>query len=353
MNATTDRTNNFDLIRLIAAWQVFMMHANYWLKLPVDRNLAEILSALNGVPIFFVISGYLIAGSLLSRPNMREYAIRRAARIYPAMIILMVVVFFLLLTMGIYSLRRSEFLHWVITTATGWFTVANLISSAGDWSGGIPAPYGILWTVAVELQFYLLLPLLIFKVPALWTALIASFFLAVSIIPLRAETSTLMYLLDSSFPTYAWMFLLGAAVRIHWARVKALFVGKALFWIAAYGSYWMACRYLGVSPVPEYKYVSPASTGSLLLLFGAVISSAYTLPKTASVLRGTDLSYGIYLWHMPVICVILYIGAPSSWWIVTSATALLASLSWLMVEKPAIHWSRLVTKRAPTDALAT
>ena len=82
------KTNNFDLIRLAAALQVALTHAlgdmgsgeRLWLL----RLFTELFP---GVPIFFFISGFLISKSFEKNPVLREYALNRCLRIYPALVV--------------------------------------------------------------------------------------------------------------------------------------------------------------------------------------------------------------------------------------------------------------------------
>lgn len=335
-----DRQNNFDLIRLIAALQVLAMHGNYWLDLPIVI-FGDALAQLNGVPIFFFSSGFLIAGSLLRKPELLDYSKRRAARIYPALIVMMLVVFVQLAAFGIYTIDARTVAHTLWTTLSGWFTLANLTIPVGNWPAGFPSPYGVVWTIAVELQFYVLLPLLIRRPWLLTLAAVASLALAFWIVPMRnGDSRTLLYLLDTTSPSYAWMFLLGALARLHWPNIRKHFDGKALQWLIFYFAFWQTMAWLGWSAVPEYKFITPASLVGLLLLFALVLAFAHTAPRLSSWLKGVDLSYGIYLWHMPVICTAMFYGWSIGWVGLLTATLGLAALSWFLVERPAIAWAR-------------
>src|SRR6185369_16895193 len=83
----THPRNNFDLIRLLAALQVLFNHAVGWLALPnLPYPYSSIVSAFPGVPIFFVVSGFLIARSFLDcQGNVIAFGWRRALRIYPGL----------------------------------------------------------------------------------------------------------------------------------------------------------------------------------------------------------------------------------------------------------------------------
>src|SRR5690606_1272838 len=78
--------NNFDLIRLLAALQVAVLHVLYYLS-PQWRDHApfQLLAVFPGVPIFFFISGFLISRAYERASSTRNYARNRALRIFPAL----------------------------------------------------------------------------------------------------------------------------------------------------------------------------------------------------------------------------------------------------------------------------
>jgi peptidoglycan/LPS O-acetylase OafA/YrhL len=78
----------------------------------------------------------------------------------------------------------------------------------------------------------------------------------------------------------------------------------------------------------------------MFVLAGLTISCAYTLPSAASFLRGRDISYGLYLYHMPVIATLASAGLVQYWWLWFAAILIpvsLAALSWIVVEKPCLR----------------
>ena len=80
--------NNFDLLRLFAASQVAYLHISRNLEIQLTGlplALKYCLEYFPGVPIFFVISGFLISISFDRNPDLRAYTINRILRIYPAL----------------------------------------------------------------------------------------------------------------------------------------------------------------------------------------------------------------------------------------------------------------------------
>ena len=147
-----------DGLRAVAVIAVIFYHANHsWLK-----------GGFLGVEVFFVISGYLITLLLLAestrngRIDLRDFWLRRARRLLPALWTLLVGV-----TTYVAIFRRSELGNLRgdvvagFTYVTNWFQVQTGSSYFSNF-GYVPLRH--LWSLAVEEQFYLLWPLLMLVV---------------------------------------------------------------------------------------------------------------------------------------------------------------------------------------------
>ncbi len=144
--------NALDLFRIIATIQVFLGHVISHFSLSVD--LTEPIYFLRGVPILFVLCGFLAAKSM-DRYTPKEYLIRRAGRILPgfwACILINTLIIFILY--GLPSL-----LDGAVYAFTQFF---GLNFYTGDWlrGYGVGTPNGVLWTIGVQIQFFILVPLL-------------------------------------------------------------------------------------------------------------------------------------------------------------------------------------------------
>ena len=110
-----------------------------------------------GVPFFFLLSGFLISGLLLDADResyFKSFYIRRALRIFP----IYYLVFFLMLGLCIaFNKSHGDWL-WFLTYTQ------NYPMGIRNWPN-FPAPFWHTWSLAVEEQFYLLWPLIIFLVP--------------------------------------------------------------------------------------------------------------------------------------------------------------------------------------------
>src|SRR4051812_5350683 len=162
----TQHTNNFDLIRLLAALQVLYGHSAGWLKLPrLPVPTSYAVALFPGVAVFFVISGFLVTRSFLnSRSGTAGYFARRALRICPGPWVHFVVILTMLAVAGALPLPQlagGTFWRWVaVAFTTGSDFYANLLAGLPfDYSGYYRwFPSGVLWTISVELGFYLLVP---------------------------------------------------------------------------------------------------------------------------------------------------------------------------------------------------
>lgn len=125
-----------------------------------------------GVQLFFILSGYLITTLLLreehryGRISLRSFWVRRALRIQPLYFLTLVLTFFVL--PGLDGAIGTPGYHTFIRTH-----LAAFLLYLGNWSMGLlgPVPYdsvSILWSVCVEEQFYLMLPLVLVLTPRRW-----------------------------------------------------------------------------------------------------------------------------------------------------------------------------------------
>ncbi|MGB2964038.1 MAG: acyltransferase [Anaerolineales bacterium] len=152
--------NNFDLIRLFAALQVVFIHGHEHFGLGPGSWLVKSLQIFPGVPIFFVISGFLVSASWeRSAPQgVGAYFKNRFFRIYPALW----VCFFISLGSVFIIYKPSSSLvelgKWVIAQ----LTIGQIYNPDFLRGYGVGTLNGSLWTIPVEIQFYILLPLIYF-----------------------------------------------------------------------------------------------------------------------------------------------------------------------------------------------
>ncbi|MEI6536065.1 MAG: acyltransferase [Verrucomicrobiaceae bacterium] len=257
-----------------------------------------------GVDIFFVISGFLITQVLLRSSQTPDYLknfyFRRARRILPALVTLLITITIL----GMLLLVPSELSSLGKHTFGGSFSVANVLywNEAGYFDpSSVLKPLLHLWSLGIEEQFYLLWPLFILLIvrrrvspflPIFFVTVI-SFLYAIS---MSIANPTLAYY--SPF-TRGWELAAGGLVAvIPWVGSQSVhrigsFAGAALL----SGSLLM---FSGSDAWPSWGTLLPV-VGSALLLWGGQTDSAPTrfLGTRPLVWIGL-ISFSLYLWHWPL-----------------------------------------------------
>jgi peptidoglycan/LPS O-acetylase OafA/YrhL len=347
------RHNNFDLVRLLAAYQVVAMHAGEHLRFHVP----EVLTFFPGVPIFFIVSGFLVTASLAHCGSLWEYARNRALRIYPALWVMTGVTLVVLVAAGQLTSEtpRLRLLAYIL----GQCTVFQLVEGGlgmfrGFGTGGVN---GALWTIATELQFYLALPLIFLfanrfprrRTALLWGLLLGSLLLYEVQLPAWTApgrshlgvAGALQTILYTSVLTHLFGFLIGVLCYIHLPSVHRWVRGKLLYWVVAYAGFVLVTwQVFGLAGWSLQMNVF-AMTAQRLLLAGLVLSVAFSFTGLShALLRGNDISYGVYIYHMLIINSLLQLGMIGTPFYGVSAAliaALVALCSWRWIERPMLR----------------
>lgn len=357
--------NNFDLVRLFAAVQVVVVHLVSMMPGLRDEPLLRALSLFPGVPIFFFISGFLISGSWLRNQDAAAYVAARALRIFPALWVSCLFTLGLLLWLYPGPMRDNA------TAAAAWMMMQ--MSFLQSWNPEFLRGYGsgvanpVLWTIPVELSFYVVLPLLMMLGQKLRrprgvllgaaAASFAVFHVVINCIdpsdPSLGLLRKVLFVSPASFVTWLWMFLLGALAQSAFRRLRPLVADQSLAW----GGLALAVGALSlVFDLPPWLHLPGNQIGLLnaLTLGAACLSFAYSWPGLAArCLRGHDLSYGIYLFHMPIANALIATGIVGLLGaaITCAGTLVMAFLSWTCVERRALkHKKRvqaMLTRRPP------
>lgn len=313
-----------------------------------------------GVDVFFVISGFLITSILVAEISAGTYSVarfyeRRARRIMPALI---VVLLFVLATAP-FSLLPSEFERLWTEALGALFFVANIVFwlDSGYFSSGSESkPLLHTWSLGIEEQFYIFAPIILAFVIrrfggrlALVVAvgLIASF--AGCVVLTQLEPSTTFYLL----PTRAWELLAGSLLAIVMGRTDAP------AWIQQRGvrnvlaTLGLLCIlapvlfYSKTTSFPGYAAAAPVVGAVLIIGFSNGTAIGGMLSSRLLVFIGL-ISYSLYLWHWPLVVFFRnagWLNAGAGRASVVLASILLAWLTWRCVEKPTRNNASFPTKR--------
>lgn len=334
----TVRGNSFrNDINGLRAWAVLGVVLYHFGVAPFGGGFA-------GVDVFFVISGYLMCGIVQRGLERGEFSfwrfyMARARRIWPALLVLCLVVlllgWFFLMPEEYERLGRHARESLLFSSNFEYFEEAGYfdVSSREKWLLHT-------WSLSVEWQFYLLFPIFLFLLlksglgqrgTSLFIAalLIASFILCV----LRSQQSPgeAFYLLH----TRAWEMLAGAMVY----RVSGLncFTGKSnrlLEWIGFALILFAFIGFNSKSLWPSWLAAIPVA-GAALILLARHQQSSFTNLRPLQWLG--SCSYSVYLWHWPVVVSLAYFELldEASWVAIGLAVSLgLGYLSYCWIESP-------------------
>jgi len=308
-----------------------------------------------GVNIFFALSGYLITSILLrerastGRIQLGRFWLRRIIRLYPVLIAVVVVVVFLWSTIAVYSKSNVD----------SWFDAALALSYVGNiarwiWHSSM-GPLAPTWSLAMEEQFYLVWPPLLAALLAKRARHIGMILVASLLVVGSAVASWLMYRTPGGGATPDIYFspvlnvgplLTGAilALLLRWPRVRARLAGRTGTWLAGTGAaflvaveLWMPSDWTRQSEV--FGIILPLVGVASAMLIGGLVTRR-TVAARALALRpvawfGRNASYSLYLWHVPIIALILpLVPGPAGVIAAIAASVLVAIASHYAIERP-------------------
>ena len=360
------RAPGLDGARALAVFAVIAFHEQF----------AAFHGGFLGVDVFFVLSGYLITDLLAAhwarhgRLDLRGFWIRRARRLLPALAVVLVTVTAAVAVIepGQLAALRPALLAAVSYSSNWWQALQHQSYFAGF---GPPPPLRHLWSLAIEEQFYLVWPLILIvtlrtcqrrrlrAAVALAGAALSAVAMAAIYLP-GADPSRVYYGTD----THASALFIGAALAFAWPlrqlqaapRQHARRADAAgLTGIAVLA--WAMSRYSGgdTALYPAGLLIAAAGAGGLVVAAASPGIIAGLLSWAPLRWAGVR-SYGIYLWHWPVIAIAAAITGPrpGAPWLgaAEAATAItLAAASWTWIEQPILHNGLRATVHARYQAV--
>jgi len=329
---------DIDGLRAIAVLSVVLYH----------YGIGGLQGGFVGVDVFFVISGYLITGIIHKEMQQGRFTLagfyeRRARRIFPALFAMLLATLvaglFLLLPSDLVRLGKAAVATVLFVSNVQYLRESGYFDSSSDFN-----PLLHTWSLGVEEQFYVGLPLLLMLVhryrPAWMLRIVAlcalsSFAACVVVQPIMAKP---VFFLS---PFRAWELLLGsllalgAVPQIRGERLRGIMAVFAL--LVLFGS--VAFMRAGVD-FPGWKAAVPVLATATLLHVGAGGASPVTRLLTWRPLVFVGLiSYSLYLWHWPLLVLVKYSNGmePLSSSVSVGllvAALLLAVASYYLVEQP-------------------
>jgi peptidoglycan/LPS O-acetylase OafA/YrhL len=351
-----------DGLRAVAALLVVATHAAYLTGFTSNGDLLGRLAGRGdfGVAIFFALSGFLLHHGLASdardgRTDVRAYAVRRAARVLPAYWVTLVVV-----VVAVQPPVRT--------------TVAQALAIQTYVPGTDLDAFSQSWSIPTELSFYVVLPLVVLLLerarrrnPALPVAILVgtavASVVALAVVPVGVvgEDALIERWLPARWPNFAvGMLLAEVALRpagrlgtqlVSWSRDTGgcLLVAGAAFVLATTP----IAGPLTLGPVSGVQLsarlaLSTIVAGFLLAPLVLGRDDAYSSALGSGPARAVGrVSYGLFLWHLPVFAAIYAVTAASVFKggilpLLAVGLPISLGLAWLShvaVELPAMRWA--------------
>jgi len=342
------KRNNFDLLRLLFAVTVFVTHLYELsgiaaLKIIPKTFSYVFLTSGRAVQGFFVISGFLVFMSFERSTTMRTYFEKRVRRLYPGYAFNVVFSAIALALVSTYSLKAyflgGQFWRFLAFNLT--FLNAHQWTLPGVFeSNRFTAANGALWTLPIEVLFYITVPLIallgkkIGKLPALLAIY------ACSSAYLSWNTWTGHEQIALQFPSQLCYFVAGSLLYCFFEFASRNRHSLLLLAIVVFA----------VHQLTPLTYLLPLALGIIVIYVGCFF------PHLGHASKYGDLSYAIYIYHFPIIqTLIILLPNRQPLPLLIAAVLLVPSfalLSWHLVEKRfLLQSSHYLRKATPAETM--
>lgn len=325
-----------------------------------------------GVDVFFVISGFLITGHLLrevsttGRIHLAAFWARRAKRLLPGAFLTLVATGIAVL-LWVPNALWGQYGRELIASAVSlqnWQLAADSVDYLAEGNGA--SPFQHFWSLSVEEQFYIALPLLLLA--ALWLAhrarrrgvdpvavirVVLGGVVVLSLTWSVVQTETASGVAYFSTATRAWEFALGglvATIPLGVPRAgRARTIRAVGAWVGAVGLVVSLFAITAETPFPGIAAALPVVSATLIVLLGSH-SGLEVVGHVAPIRFTGRISYAVYLWHWPAI-VLLPIVTRHDLTVVDKVAIVVGALalgatSTLLVEEP-LRFSARVRRLRP------
>ena len=335
------RDNNFHLVRMLAAMLVLVSHSWPLTGTPSDpfeRIVGFSLGHL-GVDVFFVVSGFLVTGSLFARDSLRAFIEARARRILPGLA---------LAAFGVAFVLGPLVTTWPLERyLASWETWRYALQNSLTWPFGVcwtlpgvfaghpagAAVNGALWSLPWELTMYALLVGLglLLRVARLGHGTVGRLLVAIALLATAGFAANEALDLTRRFEIVQGLrltalFFTAGALKVHEARVP---LRGSLTWVA------LGLLGLALWRTSGFAAAYPIALAYSVLTFALVPGGVLRIYR-----RVGDYSYGLYLWQFPIQqCLVGAMPGLTPLALMLAAfpiTLVLAMLSWHLVEARAL-----------------
>lgn len=329
------KQNNYDLLRLIFALNIFFAHAAVLSQSGSLSFLQMLFNSKVAVAGFFVISGFFIFQSYEKTGRLSLYVQKRIRRVYP--LYFLVVCFFAVGCLAISTVPAQQYfsLDWVkYLTANLLFLNFLQPSLPGVFTANpVTAVNGALWAIRIEIIFYALVPLIVFL-----SGKTGRRFVLVILYLIAVGGSFYLQQLEASTSIPVYHF-----IRVELAMQLTYFLSGALLYccLDLFSRYRTALTIaaalvLTVNGFVRLSVLEPLAFSMIVVYLG---SCFYYVGNFS---RFGDLSYGIFILHFPILQIFVATGVIKDYPLAGLLAALILVLGgslacWHWIEKPFLH----------------
>lgn len=329
--------NNFDILRFLLGFVVFLVHASFLSGVASFQNIPRFLSSEFAVKSFFVVSGFLIFMSYENSRSLKDYLLKRVRRIYPGYM-------FVIIASGLLGFAVTAFTSNLYFNKEFIKYLASNLFFLNFLHPGLPGVFlenqisavnGALWTLKIEVMFYLCVPIFVWLFRRCGRFNVLFFFYLASILYVtlityysQSDQSALMVELARQLPGQLPFFIAGAIGYYYFS-----FIDKHVQWI-------VVCA-ITILVFRQYMYAfiwEPFVIGVFVIRF------ATKLPFLGHFAKYGDISYGVYILHFPILQLFIsYDFFNHQPWLslmfVTIVLLVSAFMLWHFIEKPFLQKS--------------
>jgi len=333
--------NNFDFLRIVFALTVAFAHLIELSDIEVLRPYRQYFNTRLAIDGFFVISGFLIAKSYENSKSLKQYVFKRIKRIVPAYVV--VILFSALL----FSVISTNSFYDYYTNIQFWKYLTANLSFQNYLEPCLPGVFetneicainGALWTIKIEEAFYLSVPI---------------FYWFLRVKKLKFYSLVIfIYVLSVTYYSY-FMYMDNYRIAKQLPGALAFFATGIMFYknfsaLLKWKDYIITpCLILFI--VEQYIFhtqiLKPIAFGFMVFFI------AYSFRFLNNFGKYGDFTYGIYIYHFPLIQLFLFLGlfnrlpVAISGLAVMMFTLILAILSWYLIEIPYLSKSRRLRQK--------
>lgn len=289
------RLNNFDLLRLILAIIVVVSHTAELTQIEVVKSMSKFFSADIAVDSFFVVSGFLIFMSFDKSRSLGRFISKRVRRIspaYSAVILISAISLFFVSTENFMDYFTIEFFRYI------FFNLLTLNFMQPTLPGLFETNYmqavnGALWTIKIEVAFYILVPLIGYilskgyRFLTMATIYILSIIYSLVMMEFFISTGSVVYIvLEKQIPGQLAFFISGAFLYYFYD----IFEKRSLLIFSVASAVVVTHFFL-----MDIYFIYPAALAVVIVYFATMMKYLGDFGRFG------DLSFGLYIWHFPII----------------------------------------------------